>query len=225
MTILILCAGESKRFKWEGISKHRLPVFGEELLSRTVRQCKDRVGYTDEISIVTNDFSITDGLTGEMYCYREKDDDVDYSIYTPEKYDYICQTLKSTRNIWGDDRTIVLLGDVLYSEYIIDRVFSKHPPILFYGSIVHKEIYALAFTDKPEIIWALDRVDERVVEGFHGQLWQLFYVLNKLPGHRHPDSIPYRMFRHVYDFTQDFDTVEDYEKFLYFKEKIYKEEA
>ncbi len=203
MTVLILCAGDSKRFSWEGRSKHRLIVYGEELLTRMVRQCSER---GEKSTIVTHRPEILRGLF-----------DYDYSLFIPQHREYTCDTLRSTHPLWGNERVTVLLGDVIYSDELIDEILSNQKPIMFWGrSALVREIYSLSFTDRSEITRGLGDVMGRVSEGYHGQLWQLFYSLNDLSPDCHPNSLPLKYFSYVspLDHTQDFDRVEDYEKFI-----------
>lgn len=201
MTILILCAGDSKRFSWEGRSKHRLIVYSEELLTRMVRQCSER---GEKPTIVTHRPEILRGLV-----------DYGYSLFDPQYREYTCDTLRSTSPLW-DERVTVLLGDVIYSDELLNEILLQHRPIMFWGSQFDGEIYSLSFTDHSEIIRGLFEVKRRVSMGHHGQLWQLFYSLNDLCPQVHPNSIPLKYFSYVSstDITQDFDSVEDYEKFI-----------
>lgn len=199
MVIVILCAGKSKRFEWEGISKHLLPVFGEQLLSRTIRQCADR-GVSPHI--VTHDLDMTMGLKERRF-----------SLLEPMDSSYTCATLNSTFDLW-DERVIVLLGDVLYSTALMDSIIHERGSIVFFGHNTKREIYALTFSDQENLLKGLYGVKGRVEAGFHGQLWQLFYVLHSIPPEKHPRTLPYRRFRQVWDFSRDFDTVEGYLEFI-----------
>ena len=199
MVVVILCAGKSKRFEWEGASKHLLPVFGEQLLSRTIRQCAEREVFP---YVVTHDLKMVLDLKEQRF-----------SLFEPSDCFYTCDTLNSTFVLW-DKRVIVLLGDVIYSDALMDSIIHERGNIVFYGHNAKREIYALTFSDRVNILKALYGVKGRVEAGHHGQLWQLFYVLHSLPPETHPRTLPYRRFRQVWDFSRDFDTVEDYLEFV-----------
>ena len=200
MKVFILCAGNSKRWTWETTSKFLVPVFNDRLLPRTVKQINR---YGNFPVIVTHEENLILDLPQSCVWLN------------PENRKYTCQTLDSTKKFW-DSKVIILLGDVLYSNSLIDKLFSTQGKIVFFGSLSQREIFALTFTDHPAIIRGLEEVSNRTSQGHHGQLWQLFYSLNSLPAHEHPPFMPFNsnMFSNVTDFTQDFDSVEDYKKFL-----------
>lgn len=206
--VFILCAGDSKRWSWENTPKFFVPVFGDKLLPRTIKQVS-RYDYTP--MVVTHRTDVSSRLEGSC------------GFIDPESRLYTCDTLYSTSKFW-EDRTIVLLGDVLYSNSVMNKIISHKEDIIFYGNIREREIYALTFTDRSRILKGIQEVDERVRDGHHGQLWQLFYSINKFGPETFPTWIPYKngMFSHVEDFTQDFDSVEEYEKFL--KSGFYKDD-
>ena len=200
--ILILCAGDSKRWTWGGASKFHIPVPKEALLRRTVRQCNDLWGFSEEVVVVSHLPGIDSALVG-----------VDYSLFDPPERAYTCQTLESTRSLWKE-RTIVLLGDVYYTDKTIRRIYKNWFKFSFYGNVAQREIFSFSFTDRNLVSKALRKVSVRVLTGHHGQLWQLFYVLNGIRADEHPPCITFRSFFPVVDITQDFDTVADYLEFL-----------
>lgn len=211
--VLILCAGESKRWTTSvGTSKHMIDIFGDPLL---VRMCKQVNKYGHIPHVITHDRELINLLSDSH--------DVQFSSFDPPHREYTCQTFRSTIPLWVHDRVTVLLGDVLYSHALIDEIMTTRAKIMFYGSVIDRELYALTFESirygqsLKQILRALDEVDKRVqVLKLHGQLWQLFYSLslNSLSGRSHPQYIPHRVFYPVTDFTQDFDKVEEYKMFL-----------
>ena len=131
--MIILCAGEQTRWGDPNNPKQLVDVGGEPLLARIVRQCR-RAGH--EPVIVTHD---------ERLLLSEK-------VYTPGKRRWTIETLLSTRFMW-DDRTVVLLGDVIYTRDALDKILASRELFQVFGRkelryrLVGRyyEIFALSF--------------------------------------------------------------------------------
>lgn len=94
---LILAAGKAERHN--GGNKPLLKVGNETLLERMVRQIKPHV---ETIWLIT---------------HREDLTHQDCKLFNPPSHDFICDTLHSSSLIWClGSRTIVLLGDVYYTD-------------------------------------------------------------------------------------------------------------
>jgi hypothetical protein len=119
---LILAAGEAVRFN--GTLKQLLPVGDKTIITRMLVQLRER--HTRAI-IVTH--------KGAISCCHSR-------FHDPENHDTVCDSLLSTDHLW-DDRTIVLLGDVVYSENVMDMIVNCHSPIRVFGNTW--EIFALVF--------------------------------------------------------------------------------
>jgi len=183
LTALILAAGPALR--WGGdISKQLMQVPGtaETILGRMIRQAETRGAYP---VVVTRNLAIQD--TGCVF-------------YEPENYEVTCDTLASTRPLWKR-RTIVLLGDVVYSKAAMDAVFAFTGDIGVFGN--KGEIFALSFSDA---------VHERVLDALaigrthrSGKL-RFFYraYMGWSPGTIKIDDVVYRW---VLDWTMDVDSV------------------
>jgi hypothetical protein len=132
--VLILAAGEARRFK--GIDKQLLPVGDETIINRIVRQVKDR-GSTSNI-VTTNDEIIRSTR------------DTNVSYIRPMSSETVCDTLRSAESSWSViNRTIVLLGDVVYSKQLMNTIFGLKGELRVVGNTW--EIFALSFSDETHV--------------------------------------------------------------------------
>ena len=92
---LVLCAGDAVRMN--GVTKQLLPIGKTTILGRILHQM---YRYEQSVIVVTHDPEI-----GALH----------NQVHNPENRATTCETLLSSSHLW-DDRTIVLLGDVIYSE-------------------------------------------------------------------------------------------------------------
>lgn len=203
-TVLILCAGEAIRFNGSGL-KQLLPIAGEPLLVRTLRQLRE-MGYTG--TVVSH--------LPELCCLGES--------FEPATRRWTCETLASTQELWTD-KTVVLLGDVVWSSSVLASVLDcKRQPMIFGNG---REVYAASFLHEhqEEVDLALRRVitgAEKRVNG--GKLWLLYRALAGF-GDLNTVQWNYDVFRVIPSrgtpagrgpegYVQDFDKLEDYEWFL-----------
>ena len=83
-TILILCAGEAKRWNnYLDVPKQLISINGETLLDRTVRLLNSKELY--DINIISND---------ERLKVSNK------NFFRPTKFEWIVETLLSTQSLW-----------------------------------------------------------------------------------------------------------------------------
>ena len=205
---LILAAGEHERWKGEG-PKHLVDVAGEPLLCRTQRQLK-ALGWP---------FYVVTHLLPELDALSER-------VFTPGLRRWICETLMSTTELWRD-RTVVLLGDVIWPDGVLEQVLAdKHSPRVF-GNFC--EIYAVGFdsTDADRVASALQRAVSNVRRPNEGKLWHFYRALSGLKDlNRHqwdnqgifltiPSvGTPAGAMDPEHAFTRDFDQIGDYWQFL-----------
>lgn len=209
MNALILAAGESERFG--GRCKALLEFDGEPLIARTVRQAQT----WSDVTVVTHRQDLADcaAISG-------------VSSFNPSGRRVLLDSFLSSFTRWStSERTIVLLGDVRYTDEAMRRIMNAQEPFAFFTDGM--EIYAFTFAAK-----ARDEVCRAAFEGFlratdgssfcnDGKLWQLLYTLH---GHdpradinRHfviPASAIGKSVHFIRDETCDFDTQEDYDAFL-----------
>jgi hypothetical protein len=143
--VLILAAGEQKRWKMtEPSCKQLLDAGGETILARIQRQCKAR-NHTP--IVVTHKPELASSL-----------------CFNPEQRRWTVETLWATREIWAG-RVVVLLGDTVYSNDAIDRIFSERTDELrVFGN--EYEIFALSFlTPYDKIIATLEQAIKHAESG------------------------------------------------------------
>jgi choline kinase len=136
---IILAAGDQRRWNGPGI-KQLMNIGGESVLARQLRQAKRIADVTivmthrPEIVVEANSMGV--------------------HTATPERNAVLAETLLSSAEFWSD-RTTILLGDVVFARYAIDRVLQTVEPVMFFGRA--DEMFALTFNEL-----ARDRVREVV---------------------------------------------------------------
>jgi len=200
-TAIILAAGEQKRWANTVGYKQLLAVGGEPVIYRTERLCLQELGIEPWVA-VRNDTMEPFGLMRYFYPYQ---------------FRWICETLINTSEVWSDT-TVILLGDVYYTEQFFFRVIHDNKNVWFGDG---GEIYALKFG---KLIAGLIKNSlfesiENAKHGGKGKLWQAYrsfegYGLeeHKFGPHfwKKPDS----------DMTRDFDRPEVYSSFIREFEKV-----
>lgn len=136
---LILAAGEQARWEMERhpFYKQLLDVGGETIIARIWRQCRLR---GPRAIIVSR--NITLRMFGDGF--KPYEGDCRWTV----------ETLLSTHELW-QERTIVLLGDVIYSRAVMGRIFAPQDQELkVFGN--EYEIYALSMQFKNHPPWSVD---------------------------------------------------------------------
>jgi len=140
MEVLILAAGDQTRWQIDNViptPKQLVDIAGQPLLERTINML-DREGFSDPILVTHRpDFVALPWVR---------------RTFDPAGRRWTLETLYSTRHLWGQ-RTVVLLGDVVYSPEALAKILAYREPIAFFGRrelrgrIVgrHYEIFALSF--------------------------------------------------------------------------------
>lgn len=122
--ILILAAGQAHRYN--GKIKQLLPIGSTTIIGRIVAQCRE---HDHEPFIIAHELAL---LSESKFGL------------SPTNSATTCNSLLSTRDLWRG-QMIVLLGDVYYSDDLIDRII-HHRGVRVWGCTA--EIYALSF-DEP----------------------------------------------------------------------------
>jgi len=211
-SVFILCAGEARRFN--GVHKQLLQIRNECILERIIRQCRDR------------------GIEPTVVSHHEVFRNVDCRLIVPEVHRYTDETFLSTQYLWNE-RTIILLGDVVYSKFAMDMVFADCKPVRVFGD--QWEMFAVCFAESHwvKVVSALEHaIDVAVETGVNGQgkIRKFYQSLCGLPldtntaekeveiyqnDHLRVGSYPYdTIFYYVDDWTQDVDSHEDYTALL-----------
>lgn len=194
MKTIILAAGNQKRWGEYPI-KQLLPIGNMTIIERTVKMCNDR-GFRPTIATHRTEFD-----------YLEAD------IFKPHDRRYTVDTLFSTCFLW-DDRTCILLGDVIYSHNILDMTFGCQDKFRAFGN--EWEIFSLSFSDKVKtnVLQKLLDTIRQAENGKHkGTLRNFCQNLFGVEGPIH--HLPhFTKICHFNDYTNDVDSPEEYENFL-----------
>ncbi len=197
--VVILAAGDGERWgDYLGVPKQLISINGESLLERMVRLVR-RNGIHD-IDVVAIDERLRIPGCG---------------FYRPERRRWTVESMLSSRGLWKED-TIVLLGDVYFTDRAIRRVARYDGPLRVFGryegSILtghpYGEVFALRFRDGQGVRIAQHL--QSVVDSGGGGLWRLYRSMMGFP--LDANRIENHVFRSVDDFTDDFDDPCDYDK-------------
>lgn len=200
--VLVLAAGEQDRWN-SPVPKQIIPVFdGEPLIKRLVRQVRKRMNCFPHI--VTH-----------QKCLRP----YSTNFITPSSRRWICETLLSVAPIWGKDWTMVLLGDVLYTDEFMDTLYNNRENYHYHFYGTSSEIFGLSFTDNSLVERALlDVVDDVAAGRSRGKLWELYYRLSDKPlpdsGKGYTGGDDDLHYTYVLDGSTDFDTMETYSQWM-----------
>jgi hypothetical protein len=194
--VLVLASGEQNR--WEktgkpGPRKQLLPLNGETIIERIIRQCRDR--GADPI-VVTHHGDIMEERGAIFLPVRDRR--------------WTVETLLSTAPHWRE-RTVILLGDVIYSKAVIDRIYKCRDPIRVFGNEL--EIFGLSFSLDmwSDVSKALEVAIGHAENGGPGKLrkfYQAYCGLNLDSPDMEKTIIDWVC--HITDYTRDVDTPEDY---------------
>ncbi len=200
--IIILAAGNAER--WGGECKQLADINGIPLILRTLKQLDNW-----NVTVVTHRIKIRD-VVPKPFCYFE-----------PENNDKLLNTILSTECLWGE-RTIIMLGDVVWTNDAIQKALSSEKSLEFLAS--DTETFAISFNEHYH-----DRIRaacELIIgNGLEGTTHQLYRVLAEIPIDKewHDRYIHHR----ISDKTDDIDYPEDYQKKVesgYFKDKCFEVE-
>ena len=151
MNIFVMASGTATRFN--GISKQLLPLnFDHTFLSRQMTQC-----IPHQPTIVTHN--------EEIILYADYHD---YPHIAPADSSTVCNSILSTSHLW-DERTIILLGDVIYSNKVMQQILTSQEPLMFFGD--QWELFALSFDFSQH-----DQICESLKAGSHHRFGKLRYA-------------------------------------------------
>lgn len=203
VSIIVLANGEQSRWPEGAPPKQLLEVDGVPLIRRMVDRFEEALRAP--ALVATGDPRIVE-ITGGMRWLNVGP--------TAEQL----ETLLKAREHWGTERTLCLLGDVYYSEAAVAAIAACRKPFAFYGRRLDSRVTGKPYGELVAMAWDSE-FDERMAESlgdwqdrpllwspyrdFAG-LWQLPEHLNYL--HHVPPC-----FTEIDDFTDDFDTPEDWE--------------
>ena len=223
--VLLLCAGRGERWNnYLGIPKHLITIDGERLVDRTVRLVRER---TEDATVFIISFDPACEVAGTMR-------------YEPEHgRGRFTDTDKflSSADLWSpDDQTIVLYGDVFFTEAAMDTICSyAGEAFAFFGrprpsqctGHLWQEMFALVIPPASRehlqrtMIEVRDMLDDKQIR--RGGGWEcyrhacgltpvcVYDVKSDVADH----------FVEIDDFTDDFDTPYDYEQWFW-RYELYK---
>ena len=190
--VLILAAGEAKRFN--GVSKQLLRVGDETILDRIIRQAKAK--ELQPLVSTTNE-EIQEHLG---------------VFHVPSKSATVCETFLSTLPLW-QKRTVILLGDVIYSNGTFNAVMDCTDPIRVFGNTW--EIFAVTF-DETVYVTVVKTLEEVIQKGLD-KLRHFYKVYCGFePNCEEKEATPLEqvIFWYVHDWTNDMDLPYKYDNFL-----------
>lgn len=197
--IIIAAAGEGRRWNnFRNIPKHLAIVEGERLIDRIYKQFRD---FSDDIVIISTD---------ERYLIG------DAKLKAPVIGDWLdFGKIYSSSHIWSDDRTIIVFGDVYFTDEAVQKIISNQDPYKFfmrkgpskYTGKGHKEIFAFAFDGgmNEKIKQYIHELVDRKQGG--AGTWRLYLHMHNI---KHPrDYFKNDGYIEINDWTDDFDYPED----------------
>ncbi len=203
--VVLLASGCEQR--WEAIQhKQLVDVHGEPLILRTMRQVAQR--WNTRPVVVTHHPRIIDAVG----------DQADVLSLDSTERRWTVETALHSRDCWGDP-TLILAGDVYWTDAALDAACDLNT-----GGPVRYLVTTCSVGDDILGIWFRRRHRHRVARALHhaicharlrgggGKLWQSYRSLCGFPlvRHRLEDVHCVR----IDDETTDFDTLQDYQKFL-----------
>src|SRR5262245_14331375 len=207
MKILVMAQGQQRRL--DGVlsfPKHFVDILGEPLIARTLRLLRQHA--PDDITVIAPSTSAWEEL-----CARHR-----ARLYTqPDPGICILDGIHNTRGLWDpSERTVILLGDVVYSRAALRTILADSRPIGFAGRPTgsritlcpHGELFGLGFEPiaRDRITGWLDDAMFRHHETYPERIGLLWGLYHQLAGGRRvrPD-----LFSTIDDYTDDIDDARD----------------
>jgi len=189
MRAIILAAGKCERFG--GKVKQLLPVNGEPIILRTIRQLKEN-GVCD-IKVVSNRPEIQEAM-GE--------------VYLPSEHSGVVGAIDACRDLWETEqqRVVFLLSDVVWTDEAIKSVVNSKAALAFFASEV--ETFAISVQDAEKSRFAHSLLATIANRGKSS--WMLYRTCVGFPIHMHrfEDVVHQR----ISDKTDDIDFPDEYSR-------------
>lgn len=201
--VLVIAAGNAARWKdHEGVPKHLVEIEGEILVHRTARQFIER---SCSVVIVGLD---------ERYAYPGAE------LYIPRDDERLIELdkLRVANHLWGNEKTLLVFGDVYFTDEAVDTIVSDKSDLRFYlrkaGSNttgkLSKEMFAIGFTSENEekFVACVEKlVKDGRIDAAGG--WAVFrYLVTGSPVHAWNDNSLFKnehLYVNIDDWTEDFD--------------------
>lgn len=194
-----IMAGGDNRFFPAGMYKQMLAVDGIPIIERTVNLVRSM--FNIEPWVVVN--------SGMPF-------GVQMRYFYPTNNRLIIDSLQDTSGQWGQEN-IVLLGDVYYTDKAIKTI--RNGDRFAYGKPF--EIYGLKFrrNDIVKIMRAIAVARQDAEQGGYGRFWNVYRAWDGLLVNEHRLGPSYYLFPDEEE-TQDFDRMEQYQKFISNRAKV-----
>lgn len=171
MLWVTLCAGDARRFfpaASEDWRKQLIEVKGEALIERQYRMVKER---GQELMMVTHDAVLMEAAM--RYGFSQ--------MLVPRMRRFTCETLLSTVQWWPDGgRLVVLLGDVYYTDDLMDAIAACQQPLAFFGNIA--ETWAISSVRHTDLAMAAGATIEAALAGVcPGTLRNVYHAVAGVP--------------------------------------------
>lgn len=207
--VIILCNGTDAGWNGHlGVRKQLIPVDGEPILCRTVRQLTERGVSSLTIATSHRELEVPGAdifVPGEAPTYRNS--------HPPG-------LAVSPLFVWSDQPTILLLGDVRYSDAAMDTIVRPVDSWTFYcrfgptgpdSQPIGGEGWAIQFNpaDLVQYLSVLLKLDDLAIPGQHW--WQQYRMMNGA------DPLVHRVLGTpviIDDETEDFDYPSDLDRWL-----------
>lgn len=202
MRVIIAAAGEGERWNnFRNTPKHLMNIEGEILLHRIYNQF---IKYTDDIIVIGRDDRYKVGTA---------------RLEMPLPGDWLdFGKIYSSNHLWSDTRTIIVFGDVYFTDEAVEKIvsnqgefkfFMRKGPSKFTGK-GHKEIFAFAFSGgmNEKIKQYINELVE-LKQGGAGA-WRLYLHMHGIKDTRNYDAcFKTSGFIEINDWTDDFDKPAD----------------
>lgn len=211
--VIIAAAGKGSRWdNYLGIDKHFVEIDGEPIIKRTVRLL-NKMGIDDICVVGPDDRYKIEG--SELYIPK----------LTPEYYD--ADKFLSSKDLWLEDgKTILLFGDVYFTERALDTIVNhSHQDWLAFGRPFESEItggcgeiFAHSFypghirEHEAALNLLVDYYNRDILQRISG--WEHYRVMVGMSGAEVRRHIIADRFVIIDDWTDDFDIPERYEMYL-----------
>ena len=199
--VLILAAGDAIRWEnYRNTPKHRLIIEDEVLIERTARQF---LKYTNDVVIVGN---------------KNAHQVEGCSMYVPGQGRNLKDMAKflSSQTIWSDDRTVLVFGDVYFTDEAVETIMSDTKQWRFYlrkgaSTVTGKgwrEIFGISFqaSFNKDIHKAILEVISKNI-AFRAGGWFLFMHLQRTEDENKLFTTDNHI--EIDDWTEDFDFPDD----------------
>lgn len=193
-----MAAGEEKRWgNHMGIPKQLVPVFGERLIDRTIRQLRELEAHV-WVTVPSKGFYGHLGYTVGQITGRHREYELGKFI--------------NADNVFKDNQPILLLwGDTFFTDEAMDTIFDEYDQheFRFFGRETPGEIFACKANwqvmEKVRTLYTLRKCMSSLGS------WHLYRLINDIPLEVQKVT---DHFTEINDLTEDFDFPEDYKQWL-----------